>query len=410
MKRPSKIPLLLPVLAAVPGLLSAYLLWLVITGESAAGCGFESSCQSVLSSRWSRWLGLPVGALALPVYLGIIFGLIALRRGLAEASRLLSGGLVAASVAILGAGAWFIAVQAVDLHAFCPWCLATHTLGACTAAWTLQTLRKGLTPPIRVGFPAGVGVLGVGVLVLGQVLFPPTGSPKPDARASLPGARIATNGVAIPVPARPIAEAHPPRQWVVPISGVTISLGEVPVLGNPGATNLLLHLFDYTCKHCRAMHPHLMGVLDRYSNDVAVVSLPVPLDMECNPLLKKPIPEHVNACAIARVGLALWRASPAALRSFDDWIAAQPQTVSPDAAEAEAVRMVGVEAIRRAKADPAVDQLIQLSISLYTAHYRVLRKQNLPELLVGTNLLSGPVASARDLQYFVASRLNLDVP
>ncbi len=384
--------------ALVPLALGGYLLTLSLTGGTAAGCGIDSGCGSVLASAWSRWLGIPVAALALPLY-ALLFFLLAFpgaMRSLDPTGRwipfrllsLLLGGLI-------GGAAWFAFVQVNLIHAFCPWCMATHLSGIAVCALALRFApgvgQRGQFAPVM----ALLGMLSAAVLAAGQGLSAGASSATP------------ATGMAPRTPSTPaVKPVTPPpvftRNWTLPISGVTLPIHEVPVLGDPAAPQLVLHFFDYTCKHCRAMHPLLMEVLDQSSNQVAVVSLPIPLEMDCNPLLKRPIADHIGACGLARLGLAVWKAAPSKLREFDDWVFSQPSVPAYSAAEAKALELAGDAAFRRAQAAPEIDGWIRTALGIYETQYRLTRVQNLPELLVGTNLYSGVVRDTAVLRARIA--------
>src|SRR5690349_18993024 len=60
------------VLAAIALAVSAYLAWQSAAGRGGpVGCGPGSDCEQVLSTRWSRWRGVPVSVLAAGVYFAI---------------------------------------------------------------------------------------------------------------------------------------------------------------------------------------------------------------------------------------------------------------------------------------------------------------------------------------------------
>ena len=65
-------PLLILGLLTIAFCVATYLGWTGLQSGSVAGCGPESGCGDVLSSRWSSWLGVPVSLLALPLYLVLI--------------------------------------------------------------------------------------------------------------------------------------------------------------------------------------------------------------------------------------------------------------------------------------------------------------------------------------------------
>ena len=68
---PKAIVWLARITALAAAVLSGYLLWASLAAAGhVAGCGDNGGpgCSSVLLSRWSTWLGLPVGAVAVVVY------------------------------------------------------------------------------------------------------------------------------------------------------------------------------------------------------------------------------------------------------------------------------------------------------------------------------------------------------
>lgn len=60
-------------------MLAAYLLWVALASEAhVAGCGNGPiNCDHVLSSRWSRALGVPVSLPAIVLYTLVLLGLFA---------------------------------------------------------------------------------------------------------------------------------------------------------------------------------------------------------------------------------------------------------------------------------------------------------------------------------------------
>src|SRR5688500_7108299 len=109
--------------AAVALALSGYLLVISVQGHRA-GCGAGHGCESVLASRWSRWLGVPVAAPALVVYAAILLASFRLRRPGRGGWPLLAAATIAA-----GAAAWFVVLQVRAVEALCPYCLAVHACG-----------------------------------------------------------------------------------------------------------------------------------------------------------------------------------------------------------------------------------------------------------------------------------------
>src|SRR6185295_165536 len=52
--------------------LGLYLLRASMSASPLAGCGTASGCHDVLSGRWAFWLGVPVSAPAMGVYLALL--------------------------------------------------------------------------------------------------------------------------------------------------------------------------------------------------------------------------------------------------------------------------------------------------------------------------------------------------
>src|SRR4029079_11227490 len=111
--------------------------------------------------------------------------------------------------------------------------------------------------------------------------------------------------------------------------------------------------------HCRDMHPHLMEAHAQFSNDLAIVSLPMPLDARCNPAIKRTLSATPTACALARLGLTVWRANPQLWPKFDEFIFGSAQPPLPTVAEPFARQLVGSANFDRASTNSWVDEQIR---------------------------------------------------
>ena len=136
------------------------------------------------------------------------------------------------------------------------------------------------------------------------------------------------------------------------------------------------------------MHGVLLQVQRSFSNQLGIISLPMPLDPVCNPIVKKPHPDHVNACEYARIGLAVWRARPAAYTKYDDWVFASERPPSIEGAHRYATELVGVMPFQAALADPWVNEQIQRDIAIYDAAYRA-GQGSMPQLIIGNKVAVG---------------------
>ena len=88
-------------------------------------------------------------------------------------------------------------------------------------------------------------------------------------------------------------------------------------------STLSWRLMDYTCPHCRKMHAHLREAMDRYGDQLAVVILPMPLELDCNKLVPATDPSHRGACKIARTALAVAEVDPSKFLDFHNFLMAE---------------------------------------------------------------------------------------
>ena len=425
---------LVSALVLVAMAISAYLLAVSLAGGATAGCGPDSNCHEVLSSRWAQWLGVPVSALALVVYAGVLTALQIARSTRPTARRQRAeAGLVMLATMVAGAALWFVGAQVWLIGAVCPYCVAAHACGLVAAAILLCSLCAHSSPargrPRRASAVlAGLGSLGV--LIAGQAWYEPAthklrtlpgalaSHPPPPVPATnaLPAApspapsSVATNSPPSPPPAAPPLTVPPPvpRRLLTLHGGqFEIDLREVPLLGSPDAPHTVVSLFDYTCQHCRTLHHYLAEVLATFSNELAVVCLPVPLNTNCNPVVRRNLPAHTNACEYAQLALAVWRTNRAQFRAFDAWLFEGAAPPSPEAARERAEGLVGLEALPLALADPWIGAQIRRNGALYKKNYETTGSSRMPQLMFGSQISEGRMRGAEDLFGLLESQLGL---
>lgn len=375
--------------------LSCYLAWISFSGQAALGCGPDSDCDQVLHGRWGYWLGVPVGLIGLGTYLGLLLASFWFNAP-GESRRRYAGltGVFFASLVMAGA-IWFFFLQWVVLKRFCLFCLATHALAGLAAVlcWAHLAPASQSTPMASPGScrrrSLMIAASVFGLLVLGQLFFPK----KEFEVRSTPtlAAQITPNQ------AERTVELHQGR--------FKFSLAEFPLRGSTNAQHVLVSLFDYTCHHCRESHHLFDQALVQYSNRIAFLSLPMPLDAACNRLVKKTPHAHENACDYARLGLAVWRASRTAFAEFDNWLFAPPAPPSIDEARQKAAELVGADKLNLT--DPWVGKTIQRSIDLFEANSRAMTNTQMPQLIIGKSIVLGPIKSMSDFQRMVEANLGL---
>jgi uncharacterized membrane protein len=418
--------------------ISAYLLSVSLSGGTAVGCGPGSGCDEVLKSRWAYVLNVPVSALAILVDLSLLLTSFACATKSTPQQRRNAWQILApGSLMIIGAALWFVALQAFVLKRFCPWCMTAHACGAVAAVLLLKRLPLSTTQEKKEKSPAlsqstlvrlsVVAVMAIALFGAAQILGPRktfTNTTLPSSSASSQVTEVPQNissnpaalattaltnlstktntpAVAVILTSAPpaIASKAPNATNVMSVFGSKfhLDLDQVPVIGSRTAPLRMLSLFDYTCHHCQEMHERVVEVQKHFSNKLAVVSLPMPLDSQCNYLITRGTPAaHSNACVYAKIGLAVWRANKKALATFDDWIFASP-TWRPPAKRAppltevtnKAIQLVGAMMFDKACRDPWVQAQVLTDIQMYETSYKEFKNGSMPQFLIGTNLVTG---------------------
>lgn len=179
---------------------------------------------------------------------------------------------------------------------------------------------------------------------------------------------------------------------------IKINMYDEAVLGSPEAKHVVLELMDYTCPHCRKAYAQIEDALDRYGDQVAVVIMPVPLELECNRTVTSTDPMHRGACKLAELALAVARTDPRKFADFHGYLFADVDE-PPGTAQAvvRAFRLTDRRKLRRVSQDSAIESRIQKYINLYST----LAVQNrgretpfgLPVQVVGDTVLSGDMTS-----------------
>ena len=133
--------------------LASYLAWHAVTQTGVAGCtvGSNEGCDLVLTSSWSKWLGIPVAFLGLVCYatLATLSIFLGVRSGLAN--RWISTLFVTLSIAAAGVSLWFVGVQMIALGSYCPYCLVTDScgiaLGVIATAFAIRSIcaQRGMS-------------------------------------------------------------------------------------------------------------------------------------------------------------------------------------------------------------------------------------------------------------------------
>jgi len=374
--------LLARVLLLAALVISVYLGWVSFGGSGVAGCGPDSGCDKVLHSRWSKWFGIPVSVPAFFVYTLMLAGHLRLTpKASPQQQRQSWSALVPAAWVVIGAVVWFVSLQLFVIKSVCPYCMAAHACGLVAAAILLylapvheapekpwQREKDVYVVPKQARVSAAVGLAAVAVLIAGQALYRPAEVKVTSSGDTKLQARI----------------------FEIDEGRFKFNLNEVPLMGAPSAPHAIVSLFDYTCHFCRDTHHQLKEVQHRFSNELAIVSLPMPFDSTCNYAITKTQPAHVNACEYARLGLAVWVANRRVHEQFDDWLFEPDHPPDLAIARQRAAELVGTNQLQAALTNRLVNDYLQLGIGIYATNYYHRRQGSLPQLIVGTNVIAGP--------------------
>ncbi len=425
--------LLARVLLAVAIAGAGYLAWVSFHNGPVAGCGTESGCNKVLQSRWAYWLDIPVSVPALFVYLALFGSTVLLqKRQGPDDQRGSWAAIIILSVMLAGAALWFVSLQVFVLHSFCKFCMTAHICGFTAAViclmnipfatdpdtpmWSPGSGKYGV-PRSAVGLLAVVGLAGVATLAGGQLLMQ---KERNVVKVLNPGAATAKNtqhpasatnaSSAFDLEGTPAMHLIAPRVLSIYSNQFQIKLDTVPMMGSPDASNIIVCLFDYTCPHCRALHPMLAQTQRRFGNQLGIVCLPMPISTNCDHLLPAKIHSVPDACEYAHLGLAVWRANPEVFHDFDDWLFLGEKPPPLEIAQKHAAELVGQDRLQAAMADPWVDKQITMDAELHYANWTAADTPVMPQIIIGHSISSGPLNSAEHLEILLNAHLGLGIP
>jgi uncharacterized membrane protein len=367
--------------------IAGFLAWNSFEGGAVPGCGPESDCDKVLGSRWAYLMGFPVSLFAMPIYvLGLIF---TFPRNIPWKS------LLPVAFIILVGAAWFIGLQVFALRAFCKFCLAAH-VAAIVAAIIL--IRKNPLPLPSRQLAAGIALaLGV-ILAIAQVASP---APAPK-QVLLPPTSADSN--ALPTVRSDLSNSSNFLFSIIRGQFV-LDLRKVPVSGSLLATNRMAKLFDYTCHHCRDLHHLLEPIGRRHSNELVIVSLPMPLDASCNPVIKSTASAHANACEYSRLALAVFYAEPSKFHEFSNWLFQPERPPELNMAKQHAASLIGPERLEASLRDPRIAEQIRTNAFIYSASSKLGKSTAIPQMIFRSGAAIGAVSSAKQVEQILFDAL-----
>jgi protein-disulfide isomerase len=158
----------------------------------------------------------------------------------------------------------------------------------------------------------------------------------------------------------------------------------MPVLGDPDATYVVAEMLDYTCSHCRQLHPHLAAARERYGDQLAVVLYHVPLSADCNDHLPPGKRGRKEACEYARLAIGVWQLAPEKFPEYHNWLMQGRRAPSLGEAKQRAMQIAGDKLLLDDKLKKQItDRLRRQSDDWNTL------KTGLPLLLFSDSAVSG---------------------
>jgi hypothetical protein len=393
-----------------------------------------------------------VAALALAGYVAALAAsLAALPAGRAAAAQPAALALLALAPVFTGVAVWFAGLQLLAVRRVCGYCLAIHAVGVAVAVLAVTAARGRGMEWAAISAWTTPGWIGLAAFIAGHVLLRPrmhevraaareARNPKLEIRKKLKARNPndGNGGVGLQTPAAGVGgkpppqpspgvsregeiaaragthERHGPRgpagagsRRVRAFGGrVDLAIGEWPVLGMPGAADVAVFVFDYTCRECRHMRRLILQALARHPGRLAVLLVPVPIDPACNPEITQPNAARPDACGYVRLAWALWRADPLAHARFDEWLSAPPCAPPLRDAVAAASRFAPGADLDTSSGSE-LKAFIDGRIAQAVAVYRALDGKPVPALLFPGTALRGHVESVAALLAILEREMKL---
>jgi uncharacterized membrane protein len=400
--------------ASAVALFASAMLMLRGAGRRVPGCGAGSGCDSVTTSRWSKIGSLPVALGAALVYAGMLACALIVRfRPQFEWKLLVVQILIACCTLAAGAAIWFLFLQLLILRRLCSYCVLAH-LGALAAGTLLALLlvpdmQRWDEPPAlgaMIGGAALILLISIQVIVRPRLhrIAPPEEVMQQSVELPAPAIEPELEFLAEPTPPIEPPAPHPPAPAppapppvVRPGRQITLLGGRLhfdsaifPIVGPPDAKFLVATMMDYTCEFCRRLHPMLEEALRSFNGNLGALMVFAPLEPACNPLVEEFEPKHVNACAYARLALALASVDEAQFPAFHRWLFEGEHPPSVEQVERRAAQIAGEGRLRDALTGARVKQRLDDGLTLY----RLTGKGPLPRVLLPTGVLMGEVSDS----------------
>lgn len=286
------------IVAAIVGLVvSLYATWhhvqVKALGSTDAFCNISDkiSCDRIAQSRFSEFLGFPVGAWGMGYFVACL-ALLLVSRSTQKAAKAHLHAWAAMAVVGVVVSLVLAAISGLAIQALCPTCLVVYMVCAAQAA-ALWAFRKGLPLPIEgAGLLSGGGTAVIAVaatvLVYNMALRPvmePAAQKLAVTKDTPAGAGIMVLPNAVDIPLNMSAYS---------------GLGEDYRRGGENPKVTVVEFADFQCPACQAVAMVLHRLHDEFGGRALFVFKNYPLDNACNQAIQQKFHEH--ACRAAILG------------------------------------------------------------------------------------------------------------
>ncbi len=357
--------------------ITIYLLRTTLLGAQAAGCGPDSNCDDVLSSKYAYIGPIPVSLLALPLYI-----IIGLSHGLSlKGKRNLDLLGNASSILVVLSAIYFVGLQVFIIGSYCPYCIATHVFASVAGILVWKTkLAKSTTRSIKAVY--GTAIMAWFLTITAQVFV---GNEPDNPEPQLVGQKeLSQHKQTIISTNSPSSNKKTRAERMVNTYGLDVE--KMPIIGSEEADHIDIVLVDYTCKYCRNLHKTLTRITRQYPEKFAFIIAPMPLDAQCNTTLAargfKTQKAHIEACEFAKLAMSLYRTDPKSFHWWDKEILDMPAFPKYQDALKLAKEITNTEKLVSYLLSPWTQKQIDISTSIYGSHYKKYGKGSMPQLIV----------------------------
>ena len=195
-----------------------------------------------------------------------------------------------------------------------------------------------------------------------------------------------------PQPAKNNDKVAPKVRRLACISNGSIKLDvtQWPLVGDPQAKFVFVEIFDYACPHCRKTHQQaIKGAQAQLRGELAVLALPLPLNINCNSAIKNTGPLFGESCEIAKLAIAVWRVDPSKFADFHNWMFIGDSSPTYAMAKKYAEQLVDKGQLAKEFASPLVAAYIQKHVKIY----EMTGNGNVPKLMFPKTSVIGEFTS-----------------